>query len=143
MSKHVVLMVLLLAGCKSEEKVDPAAAPPQSPGAPAAASEDTQKWAAAHAAVEALQKELEQTEAAITIYHNVLENKGALTTEATTKEAHERLPQLERDQVELKAKLAAAQAEEAKYKPGADAARLKGLDISEECKKNPLAKGCS
>lgn len=143
MVKQVVLALVLVVGCKSSEKVDPAATAPKLPEAPAETSEDTAKWAAAHATVESLQKELEKTEAAITIYNNVLENKGSLTTEATTKEAHERLPQLEREQTELKAKLAAAQAEEAKYKPGADAARLRGLEMSEECKNNPLAKGCS
>lgn len=26
---------------------------------------------------------------------------------------------------------------------GADKTRVRGLEISEECKKNPLAKGCS
>jgi hypothetical protein len=140
MLKQLVVIVVLLAGCNGSEKAEPAAAPPQTPPA---ASEDSAKWAAAHATVEAVQKELEQTEAAITVYHNVLENKGSVTTEATTKEAHERLPQLEKEQSELKARLAAAQAEEAKYKPGADAARLRGLEMSEECKKNPLAKGCT
>jgi hypothetical protein len=143
MLKQFALIALLLAGCEGSKKDEPAAAPPPDPGAAPAASEDTAKWAAAHEAVESLQKELELTEAAITIYNNVLENKGSLTTEATIKEAHEKLPQLEREKSELTAKLAAAQAEEAKYKAGADAVRMKGLEMSEECKKNPLAKGCS
>ncbi len=143
MLKRLLLMVVLLAGCEGAEKAEPAAATPQTPGAPAAASEDTAKWAAAHATVESLQKELELTEVAITTYRNVLENKGSLTTEATTKEAHERLPRLEKEQSELEARLAAAQTEEAKYKEGADSVRSRGLEISEECKKNPLAVGCS
>ena len=108
MLKRLLLVVVLLAGCEGAEKVEPAAATPQTPGAPAAASEDTAKWAAAHATVESLQKELELTEVAITTYRNVLENKGSLTTEATTKEAHERLPRLEKEQSELEARLAAA-----------------------------------
>lgn len=143
MLKQFPLIAVLLAGCEGSKKDEPAAAPPPAAGAATAASEDTGKWAAAHATVESLEKELEQTEAAITIYHNVLENKGSVTTEATIKEAHERLPLLEREHSELKAKLAAARVEEAKYKAGADAVRMKGLEISEECKKNPLAKGCS
>jgi hypothetical protein len=103
-----------------------------------------EKWSAAHASAEALQKELELTEVAITIYReNVLGNKGTVTTEATIKEAHERLPILERERDELKAKLAAAQAEEAKYRAGAESLRMQGIDISPECKENPLARGCT
>lgn len=84
------------------------------------------------------------TEAAITIYRdNVLGNKGSVTTEATIKEANERLPILEKERSELRARLEAAMAEEAKHKPGADAARTQGLQVSDECKANPLAKGCS
>lgn len=84
MLKQFVLMVVLLAGCEGSEKAKTTSASPQTSGAPAAASEDTVKWAAAHATVESLQN-----------------------------------------------------------KAGADSARLRGLEISEECKQNPLANGCT
>jgi len=144
MLKRWVVIAFLLAACDDSKSTGPSVAPPQTPAAPTAPSDVRDKWAAAHATVESLQKELELTETAITIYReNVLGNKGQVTTEATKKEAHERLPILEKERTDLKAKLADAQAEEARYKEGADAARMQGLQISDECKKNPLAKGCS
>jgi len=145
MLKRWVVIAFLFAGCENSKAPEPAAAPPAATPAPAAASDDVrEKWAAAHAAVESLQKELEKTEVAITIYrNNVLGNKGEVTTEATIKEAHERLPILEREKAELVARLAGARAEEAKYAAGAGAARTQGSQVSDECKANPLAKGCS
>jgi hypothetical protein len=144
MLKRWVLIAFLFAGCESSKDPEPAVAPPAATPASAAAGDVREKWAAAHAAVESLQKELELTEVAITVYtNNVLGNKGQVTTEATIKEAHERLPILERERAELVAKLASARAEEAKYAAGADAARTHGIHLSDECKANPLAKGCS
>jgi hypothetical protein len=144
MLKRWVLIAFLFAGCESSKDPEPAVASPAVTPAPAAAGDVRGKWAAAHAAVESLQKELELTEVAITIYtNNVLGNKGQVTTEATIKEAHERLPILEREKSELVAKLAKARAEEAKHAAGAEAARTQGIQISDECKANPLAKGCS
>jgi hypothetical protein len=131
-----LVLWMAVAGCKGSNKNEQGPAPSAAPvAAPAAGG--------AHARVEALQNELQQTEVAITLYHNVLDGKGGLTNEKTVAEAKVKLPELEKEQTDLSAKLASAQAEEAKYKPGADAARTKGLGISKECLDNPLAKGCS
>lgn len=139
-----VLVVFLLAGCESSKRAEPAPSTPPSPAVPAAADDVRARWAAAHAQVVSLEKELELTEVAITVYRdNVLGNKGTVTTEATIKEAHERLPILEKERAELEARLQAARAEEARHEAGADAARMHGVQISDECKQNPLAKGCT
>jgi hypothetical protein len=140
-----LVLWMAVAGCKGSNKNEQGPAPSAAPvAAPAAGGDDVRaKWGAAHARVEALQNELQQTEVAITLYHNVLDGKGGLTNEKTVAEAKVKLPELEKEQTDLSAKLASAQAEEAKYKPGADAARTKGLGISKECLDNPLAKGCS
>lgn len=87
----------------------------------------------AQALLEKAQKDLDENGAKV---DKAISDVGAAQDAVALKAAQQRLQELQREQSEIRSRVEAAKA------AAEHANRLKGVHISEECKNNPLAKGC-
>jgi len=88
----------------------------------------------AQALLEKAQKDLDENAAKV---DKAISDVGAAQDAVALKAAQQRLQELQREQAEIRQRVEAAKA------AAEHAQRLKGVHISDECKNNPLAKGCS